>query len=95
MWGAVEPADSAETEVPASIETHVVPEVSATIEPAAQGAPEVRAKFKPEAHVARAQARPIKKKRVISSMEELFQQKPPWLLDEESFVRYLFFGRVN
>jgi hypothetical protein len=104
LTAAAETHATAETQE--AVEAPATSEVSATIEPAAQAAPEVPAKIESEAQVAtevpakieptaraaRAQAPPMKKKGVISS-EELFRQKPPWLLDDESFFRYIFLGR--
>jgi hypothetical protein len=66
--------------------------VPAKVEPAVKAKPEIPAKVEPAARAARAQAQPTKKRsqqRVAQSTE------PPWSRDADSFIRYLFFGRVD
>src|SRR5262245_1219444 len=91
----IEPAAEAAPEVPAKIEpaAEAAPEVPAKIEPAAEAAPEVPVKVEPPARAAKAQA--PRMKRTVGSSEQLYRQNQPWSLDTESFIKYLFFGRVN
>jgi hypothetical protein len=91
----VEPAAEAAPEAPVKIKPAAggAPEVPVKIEPAAEAAPEVPVKMEPPARAARAQAPRMKKR--VSSSQQLYRQNDPWSLDTESFINYLFFGRVN
>ena len=67
-------------------------QVPAKVKPAVQATPEIPAKVEPAARAARAQAQPTKKRsqrRVARSTE------PSWSRDADSFISYLFFGRVD
>jgi hypothetical protein len=67
-------------------------QVPAEAEPAVQATPQIPAKIEPAARAARAQAQPTKKRsqrRVAQSTE------PSWSRDADSFISYLFFGRVD
>jgi hypothetical protein len=91
----VEPAVQATPQIPAKVEDAVraAPEVHEKIGPAAQSEPQVPARVEPAARAARAQA-PARKKR--SYQQRVAQStEPPWSRDADSFIRYLFFGRVD
>jgi hypothetical protein len=78
---AAQPTAQAETEEPAKVE------------PAAEAAPEIPAKIEPAARAPRAQA-PSRKKQ--SHQQRAAQSTdPPWSRDADSFIRYIFFGRVD
>jgi len=83
----------AATEIPVKVEpaAEAAPEMPLKVEPAAEAAHEVPVKIESPVRAARAQA-PRNKKRFTSS-EQLYRQ--PWSLDTDSFIKYLFFGRVN
>jgi outer membrane biosynthesis protein TonB len=91
----VEPAAEAAPEIPAKIEPTAQAETEepAKVEPAAEAAPEIPAKIEPAARAPRAQA-PSRKKQ--SHQQRAAQSTdPPWSRDADSFIRYIFFGRVD
>jgi hypothetical protein len=87
----IEPATPSAPKIPAAA-APAASEALAKVEPTTSAVSELPTKIEPAVNVARAQAPTMKKKRVISS-QELFRQNPTWLVDDETFMRYLFFGR--
>jgi hypothetical protein len=85
----------ASPEIPAKIEptAEATPEIPTKIEPAAEAAPEIPAKIEPETRAARAQAPPMKKR--VMNRDQLYRQNHDWSLNADSFLTYLFFGRVD
>jgi hypothetical protein len=91
----VEPTAEAALEIPAKVEpaAEAAPEIPAKVEPTAEAAPEIPAKVEPVARAPRAQA-PSRKKQ--SQQQRAAQSTdPPWSRDADSFIRYIFFGRVD
>jgi hypothetical protein len=91
----IEPTAQAETEEPAKIEPTAQAETEepAKVEPIAQAEAEEPAKIEPTARAPRAQA-PSRRKQ--SHQQRAAQSTdPPWSRDADSFIRYIFFGRVD
>ena len=91
----VERTAEAAPERPAKVEpaAEAAPESLAKVEPTAEAAPERPAKVEPAARGPRAQA-PSRKKQ--SHQQRAAQSTdPPWSRDADSFIRYIFFGRVD
>jgi hypothetical protein len=90
-----EQASTAQAEPEEQVEAaaQAEPEEPAKIEAAAEAAPEIPAKVEPGARAPRAQA-PFRKKQ--SHQRRAAQSTdPPWSRDADSFIRYIFFGRVD
>jgi hypothetical protein len=80
-------------QVPAKVEPAVEAPPEVPAEPAAQAKPKVPAEVEPAARAARAQVSSTNKQ---SRQQRAAQStEPPWSRDADSFITYLFFGRVN
>ena len=82
-------------EIPAKTESaaQAEPEEPAKVEPTAEAAPEEPAKVEPTARAPRAPA-PSRKKQ-SHQQRAARSTDPPWSRDADSFIRYIFFGRVD
>ena len=91
------PALPAASVVPA-VEAPPATQMPATIEPALQEPPKISAKSQPAAR-ARAETPPTKKQnrqqRAAQLAEPAWLAGPAWSRDPGSFVKFLYFGRVN
>ena len=92
---AAQPKAQSAPDIRAKVEptAEAAPESLAKVEPTAEAAPKSPAKVEPAARGPRAQA-PSRKKQ--SHQQRAAQSTdPPWSRDADSFIRYIFFGRVD